>query len=119
MDQPTANGHPRTLSVRERRYAIRFPFAADAALIDLDSGARAQGVTSDISRGGVFVCTSRPAALKARVRITLTRKDQAVEALGVVRIVKPKIGMGVEFIDVEPPYDETLSRWIEQLCRTR
>lgn len=119
MDQRTGKDHTGTLTVRERRYAVRFPFAADAVLIDLDSGARAQGVTSDLSRGGVFVCTGRPSALKARVRITLTRKDQRVEALGVVRIVKPKIGMGVEFIDVEPPYDEILSRWIEQLCRTR
>jgi hypothetical protein len=119
MDQRNAKNHSRTLFVKERRYAVRFPFAADAVLIDLDAGTRAQGVTTDISQGGIFVCTSRPSALNARVRITLTRKDQTVEALGVVRIVKAKIGMGVEFIDVESPYDEILSRWIEQLGRTR
>src|SRR5229473_1477781 len=56
---------------------------------------------------------------KARIRITLTRKDQRVEALGVVRIVKPRIGMGIEFIDVESPYHEVLRRWVELLSKTR
>jgi hypothetical protein len=51
--------------------------------------------------------------------VTLSRKDQKVEALAVVRIVKPRIGMGVEFIDVEPPYDEVLARWVEQLRKSR
>ena len=49
--------------------------------------------------------------------MTLTRKEQTVEALAVVRIVKPRIGMGIEFLDVESPYDQTLFRWIEQLRR--
>jgi hypothetical protein len=53
------------------------------------------------------------------VRITLTRKDQKVEALGMVRIVKPRIGMGIEFIDVESPHHEVLSRWLEQLGKSR
>jgi hypothetical protein len=37
-------------TVRDRRYAIRYPFAADAELIDLASGARIEGVTSDLSK---------------------------------------------------------------------
>jgi hypothetical protein len=53
------------------------------------------------------------------IRYPLTRKDQRVEALGVVRIVKPRIGMGLEFIDVESPYLEVLRRWVEQLSKTR
>lgn len=119
MDGRTSKGESRSLSVRDRRYSIRYPFAADVELLDLESGTRTTGVTSDISLGGAFVCTSRPLGLNSRTRITLTRKEQKVEALAVVRIVKPRIGMGVEFIDVEPPYDEVLSRWVEQLRKTR
>lgn len=107
------------MAVRDRRYAIRFPFAADVSLIDLESGATSTGVTSDISLGGCFVCTSKPLALKSRVRVTLTRKDQKVEALGVVRVVKPRIGMGVEFLDLEQPSYAMLERWIEQVRRER
>jgi hypothetical protein len=47
----------------------------------------------------------------------MTRKDQVVDALAVVRIVKPRIGMGIEFLDVEPPSDQVLFRWIDQLRR--
>jgi hypothetical protein len=119
MDDRTTKGEARGLSVRDRRYSIRYPFAADAELLDLESGARAVGVTSDISMGGAFICTSKPFPSNARVRITMTRKDQKVEALGVVRIVKPRIGMGVEFIDLESRHLEVLRRWVEQVTKSR
>lgn len=119
MDDRFAKALSRNTTIRDRRYAIRYPFAADVDIIDLESGSHAEGVTSDLSLGGCFVCTSRPLAVKARVRITLTRKDQSVEALAVVRIVKPRVGMGVEFIDLDAAHHETLSRWLDQLRRTR
>jgi hypothetical protein len=119
MEDRTLKGDARSSSVRDRRYCIRYPFAADVVLLDMETGAKAEGVTSDISMGGAFICTSRPIPSNARVRITLTRKDQKVEALAVVRIVKPRIGLGVEFMDVEAPYDGVLFRWVEQLRKTR
>lgn len=109
----------RPAGVRDRRYTIRYPFAADAELIDMESGKQVNGVTSDLSLGGCFVCTSRPLALNARARLTLTRKSQVLEALVVVRIVKPKVGMGIEFFDLESPNNEVLVNWIESLRRTR
>jgi c-di-GMP-binding flagellar brake protein YcgR len=119
MDEHLSKGTSRALSVRDRRYAIRFPFAADAAFLDLESGSRTEGVTSDISLGGCFVCTSKPLALNSRVRVVLTRKGQRVEALAVVRVVKPRIGMGVEFLDVEGASLQILERWIDQVRRGR
>jgi PilZ domain len=119
MDEHLSKGGSKGLSVRDRRYAIRFPFAADAALIDLETGGRSEGVTSDVSLGGCFVCTSKTLAVKSRVRVTLTRKEQKVEALGVVRVVKPRVGMGVEFLDLEQTSYATLERWIEQVRRDR
>jgi PilZ domain len=119
MDERKLKGEPRGMSVRDRRYCIRYPLAADAETFDLETGAQAEGVTSDISLGGAFVCTSKPLPSNSRVRITLKRKDEKVEALAVVRIVKPRIGMGIEFIDVEPPYDGVLKRWVEQLSKVR
>jgi len=119
MDDRSSKSRARAGTIRDRRYAIRYPFAADAELIDLASGARSEGVTSDLSPGGCFICTSRPMALNVRARILLTRKDETFEAYGMVRVVKPRIGMGVEFVDVDPPYDKLLERWIEQLRRNR
>ena len=112
MDNRTTKGAPPKAGVRDRRYAIRYPFAADVELIDLETGTQATGVTSDISLGGCFICTSKPLALKSRARFTLSRKGQSVTGLAVVRIVKPRIGMGIEFIDVD---HNILSKWIDQL----
>jgi len=105
--------------VRDRRYAIRFPFAADVELIDLETGKQVDGVTSDISLGGCFVCTSKPLPMNARARMKLSRKGQILEALVSVRIVKPRIGMGIEFFDLEPAHNEMLSAWIDALRQAR
>jgi hypothetical protein len=119
MDDRTANGASHKVSLRDRRYAIRYPFAADAEVLDLESGVRSDGVTSDLSLGGCFVCTSKPLRVKSRARVTLRRKNESVETLATVRIVKPKIGMGLEFIDVEQASVSILTRWLEQLRRNR
>jgi hypothetical protein len=119
MNDRTSDGVSHKASVRDRRYAIRYPFASDALVLDLESGVRSEGVTSDISLGGCFVCTSKPLPVKSRARVTLTHKDQNVEALAMVRIVKPRIGMGLEFIDIEAASAAILSRWLERLRRDR
>jgi hypothetical protein len=118
-DRTTSSSLRLTGGVRDRRYTIRFPFAADAQLIDLESGRQADGVTSDLSLGGCFVCTSKPLPLNSRARMKLSRKTQVLEALVVVRIVKPKVGMGIEFFDLESPNNEILVNWIESLRRVR
>jgi len=117
MEERTSVSPWRSIAVRDRRYSIRYPFAADAELLDLETGAETSGVTCDISIGGTFVCSSKPLNQGCRVRLRLTRKDQIVDVLAVVRIVKSRIGMGIEFLDVESPSDQTLFRWIEQLRR--
>ena len=109
----------RVSGVRDRRYTIRYPFAADAELIDMECGKQVSGVTSDISLGGCFVCTSKSLPVNARARLRLTRKGQVLEALVVVRIVKPRVGLGIEFFDLEPPNDRILTAWIDSLRRTR
>ena len=53
-------------SLRERRYAIRYPFAAYAEMLELESGTLVSGVTSDLSPGGCFVCVRRPLKIVAR-----------------------------------------------------
>ena len=105
--------------VRDRRYSIRYPFAADAEMLELESGTRVSGVTSDLSLGGCFVCTRRSLEVRARVRATLTRGGQEVKILAVVRVVKPQVGVGLEFLDIDPDSNATLLAWIENLRKSR
>ena len=117
MQDPSSTGPWRSIAVRDRRYSIRYPFAADAILLDLETGATVGGVTSDLSIAGAFICSSKAFKVGSRIRATLTRKDQVVEALSVIRVFKPRVGMGIEFLDVEAPFDQILFRWVEQLRR--
>ena len=119
MPERASSSSTRLHGVRDRRYTIRYPFAADAELIDLESGKQVEGVTSDISLGGCFICTSKSMPVNSRSRLRLTRKNQAFEALVVVRIVKPRIGLGVEFCDLDPPNNAILADWINTLRRVR
>src|SRR5260221_9986587 len=100
--------------VRDRRYSIRYPFAADAEMLELESGTRVSGVTSDLSLGGCFVCARRTLEVRARVRATVTREGQKAKMLAAVRIVKQHVGMDLEFLDVDPDSNTTLLAWIER-----
>jgi len=119
MKEHTKKAASRPVSVRDRRYAIRHPFAADAECLDLEAGTAANGITSDLSMGGCFVCTGKPLALGSRVRLKLTRRNEVLEALAVVRIVKARIGMGIEFLDVQEKHHAVLQRWLEESRRER
>ena len=104
--------------VRDRRYSIRHPFAADAEMLEMRSGSRVSGVTSDVSLGGCFVCARRTLEVGARVRGTLMREGQKVMMLAVVRMVKPQVGMGLEFLDIDPDSNATLLTWIDSLRKS-
>jgi c-di-GMP-binding flagellar brake protein YcgR len=104
--------------VRNGRYSIRYPFAAEAEMLELESGSRVSGRTSDISLGGCFVCACRTLEVGARVRGTLTHESQKVTMLAVVRVVKPQVGMGLEFLDIDPDSNATLLAWIDNLRKS-
>jgi len=119
MTGRSSGPHPRVTGVRDRRYTIRYPFAADAELIDMENGVQVSGVTSDISLGGCFVCTSKSLPQNTRARLRLTRKGEVLDTIVVVRIVKPRVGLGIEFFDLESPNDRILNAWISSLRHSR
>ncbi|OLD80558.1 MAG: hypothetical protein AUF67_11655 [Acidobacteria bacterium 13_1_20CM_58_21] len=106
-------------SVRYRRYSVRHPFAAEAEMLELESGSRLSGRTSDLSLGGCFVCLRRTLEIGARVRGTLKHEGQKLQMLAVVRVVKPQVGMGLEFLDIDPESNRTLLAWINNLRISR
>src|SRR5258708_6681706 len=109
---------PKESGARNRRYSNRYPFAADAELLELPSTRRLSGGISDLSLGGCFVCARRPLEVGTRVRGTLMREGEKVKMLAVVRVVKPQVGMGLEFLDIDPDSHATLLTWIEDLRKS-
>lgn len=110
---------PNKSGVRERRFAIRYPFAAEAEILDLKSGTRLSGLTSDLSLGGCFVCTQRSLEVGARVHLTLRYKSQSVIMLATVRVLKPRIGMGLQAQELDSSSIGIFLRWIEGLRESR
>jgi hypothetical protein len=67
----------------------------------------------------MFRVSARTLEVGARVRGTLTQQSQQVKMLAVVRIVKPQLGMGLEFLDIASDSIATLRDWIENLRKSR
>ena len=111
--------HSSEFGLRERRFAIRHPFAAEAEILDLKSGMRFSGTTSDLSLGGCFVCTNRALEVGARVHLTLRHKNQSVIMLATVRVLKPRIGMGLQAQELDSSSIGIFLRWIEGLRESR
>jgi CheY-like chemotaxis protein len=114
VDQPATESR-----LRDRGYRPRYPFAADADIVDLKSGTRLSGVTSDVSLDGCFVCTRGWLEIGARVRLTLKHKNQNVLMLAIVRVLKPKIGMGLQALEVDSVSNETFLQWLDVLRESR
>jgi hypothetical protein len=104
--------------VRDRRYSIRYPFAADKGDAGIGIRESRDGLTSDLSLGGCFVCARCTLEIHARVRGTLEHENQKVKMLAAVRVAIPKVGMGVEFLDIDPDCNATLLAWIENLRKS-
>ena len=111
--------HINESGLRERRFAIRYPFAAEAEILDLKSGMRLSGLTSDLSLGGCFVCTRRPLEVGARVHLTLRYKNQSAIMLAAVRVFKPRIGMGLQALELDSSSIGTFLRWLYDLRESR
>ncbi len=100
------------LTMYDRRYAIRIPISAEAEIMNLETGTRLKGDTTDISLGGCFVTTERPLSRGCRVRAFLNHKNERIEVLAVVRTVKEREGMGIEFLDLDETAHAILRRWV-------
>lgn len=112
MDSNIGNP-PAKSGLRDRRYAIRYPFTADAEILDLKSGTRLSCVTSDLSLGGCFVCARRPFEPGTRVRFTLKHQGKTLTGVAMVRMSKPRTGMGLQFLDFDWDSMKTLAAWID------
>lgn len=98
----------------DRRHTVRYPFSVTAEILELKTGIRLGGVTSDLSQRGCFVRTTSFLEVCARVRLTLARKKQKVEILATIRRAA-QTGMDLEFLDIDPSSSAILLSWIESI----
>jgi c-di-GMP-binding flagellar brake protein YcgR len=92
----------------------QFPRAPLATQLQCE-GCMALAYSRDVSPGGMFVETTVPCEIGAHVelRFHLTDEGPVILAQAEVKYVVPKLGMGVEFIDLSPSDRERLENYVK------
>ncbi len=70
---------------------------------------------SDLSLGGCYLETTSPFPERTRVVLSMRIKQLQVKADGVVRVMHPEVGMGVEFTQKTPQQREHVEKFIQTL----
>jgi len=99
----------------ERRRASRYPWVADAEVIETAFKTRHRAQTRDLSIGGCFVTMLNPSLEGAEVGIKISHGRTTFTALGTVVFVVPNMGMDVAFRTVEPTQSAVLQKWLAEL----
>lgn len=95
--------------------ARRYLFVATIELTDMQSEAKIQEQTSDLSSYGCRVETHKPFPRGAKVRIRIARRSANFVALGRVSYATPEGRMGIAFTQIEPNHQLILEKWVEEL----
>jgi hypothetical protein len=72
-------------------------------------------VLTDLSPGGCYLKTTSPFPQHTRVTLSIRVGDIEVQAGGLVRVVHPEYGMGVEFVQVSTEQRDRVHQLIEAL----
>lgn len=81
----------------EKRPATRYDFRCEAEFCKRGSNAPLRGFLSDISLSGCYLETITPEPLGTAVEVSFQHAGARVRLPGVVRVVHPSMGMGIEF----------------------
>ena len=103
----------------DRRRAPRYQFIARAEMTELASRTKFKAQTGDLSMGGCFIDMMNPLPQDAWIRLTIFHEHRRFVALGKVVFVFPRLGMGVAFAELEPPYQVILEGWLADLEHSR
>jgi hypothetical protein len=101
LQQPQADGDRR----QYRRYAVN----GGAELRTKGSDARTWGPLTDVSSSGCYVEMYVPPAVGTELEMTLEVNDAHIIAEGLVRVVYPGLGVGIEFTKISDEHRQRLN----------
>jgi len=103
---------------QERRLFQRFPFNADAEVLEPQSGTKISGRVTDLSLGGCYVDTLSPFSASTAVQIRIVRGPHSFEAQARVTSSTVGLGMGLAFVAAQPEQKRLLGSWIVEMGGT-
>lgn len=100
-------------TMQDRRDAQRLPLIIDVDVVEVDSGARLAGRTSDVSRSGCYVDTLNPTPTGTVVRVKFNHNGEQLDLLARIVYVSPRLGMGIRFDEtITSDQLALLDRWL-------
>jgi hypothetical protein len=99
----------------ERRRAPRYPFIAEAEVIETASDTKLGAKTSDLSIGGCFLDMINPSPVGTDIRVRISHAGITFTACGKVVFILPPMGMGVVFTGIEDNQLAILQKWLAEL----
>lgn len=96
----------------KKRVATRHRLRVNIEITDLGSGLTLTGITSVLSVRGCGVEMPRSLSRGLRVSIKLTHNQSELVVIGRIAYCRPNVGMGIEFIAVEPKVEAVLREWV-------
>jgi hypothetical protein len=99
-----------------RRASPRYPFIAQAEVVDLGSGARLSTRTSEVGMGGCYLDMINPVPEGSSVKVCLRCDKGTFEAPGKVIYCQPGFGMGIAFGEVAPAQRKVLESWLAEFA---
>ena len=97
----------------EKRPATRYDFRCEAEFCKRGSNAPFRGFLSDISLSGCYFETITPEPPGAQVEVSFQAAGRLVRLPGVVRVVHPSMGMGIEFAELSPEMTKALQGLVQ------
>lgn len=96
----------------ERRVGPRHQLTLSVEVVELVSGTRMTGRTTDVSSGGCFMDSLIPLPVGSRIRVFLVKGGQSLHADGMVTYAQAGLGMGIFFTNLIPEHRPLLDAWL-------
>lgn len=113
-DQSESN-NAAVASPAERRHHLRFPFSATVEAIDIKTGTKVTGRTTDLGLGGCYVDTLSPFPVGTETKIRILRENESFEAQAKVVYSLIGMGMGLAFVSAQPKQIRLFQRWVQEI----
>src|SRR6266478_1688110 len=98
---------------RERRRTPRYPFIASAELIEEKADVRIASRVSELSLHGCYLDMMNPFPTGTMVLVKIAAGDAFFQAKAKIVYSQPNMGAGVGFLEVAPPSQQALERWLD------
>jgi hypothetical protein len=98
---------------RDRRRTPRYSFIASAELIETSSEVRIATRVSELSLYGCYLDMLNPFPVGTPVLVKISAGQDFFQSRANIIYSQANMGAGLDFVDMEPQYAETLHRWLD------